>query len=111
MKDGVKGDEWVDEIETWEPSERATGDEAVLFMRRCALDEECGFSKDKMEASDRQSGGDREASGGANRGWYVSMVICFFLEFIKRVKKKKKKNCDCTESYKLQQAILVLARG
>lgn len=68
MKDEVKGDEWVEEIETWEPSERATGDEAVLFMRRSTLDEECGFFKDKMEATDRQSGGDREASGGASRG-------------------------------------------
>lgn len=34
MKARVKGDGWVEEIETWELSERATGDEAVLFMRR-----------------------------------------------------------------------------
>lgn len=59
-------------IETWAPSERATGDEAVLFMRRSALDEdeECGFFKDKMETTDRQSGGDREASGGS-KPWLI----------------------------------------
>lgn len=38
MKAGVKGDGWVEEIETWEQSEGATRDEAVLFMRRSALE-------------------------------------------------------------------------
>lgn len=47
---------------------RATGDKAVLFMRKSTLDKNCGFFKDKMETADRQGSGDREASGEAKRG-------------------------------------------
>lgn len=53
------------------------------------MDGECRFFKDQMGATDRQSGGDTEASGGANRGYYFSVAICF-LEFIKQVRGKKK---------------------
>lgn len=55
MKDGVKGEEGVEEIETWEPSEIAAGDRLVLFMRRSAVDKDCGFLKDKIVTTDTQS--------------------------------------------------------